>query len=248
MATDPASTVVRYRRPARLFHAACYLTTLVLLATGWWLLSGHEGQPSLLARVAGRSDVELHRQTGWVLVGLVVIGLTLGVRATATFVRETARVDRGDGRWFLRWPRGAITGRFAPHRGHFDPGQRVANVAFVATLGALIASGIALTTLHGGPTFVWLVRVHRYATYVLLPLVGIHLVLAIGVLPGYHGAWRSMHFGGRTPKTTVERLWPASAPVPDGDPGTSIRSGLVECDDTRRVIAARHRDRPEKIR
>jgi formate dehydrogenase subunit gamma len=210
VATDPTGSVVRYRRPARLFHAACYLTTFVLLATGWWLLSGHEGEPSLLARLAGRPDAELHRQTGWVLSGLVAIGLTLGVRAAATFARETLRFDRGDVQWFLSWPRGAITGRFAPHRRHFDPGQRLANLAFVVTLGALIASGIALTTLHGGPTFVWLVRVHRYATYTLLPLIAIHVALAIGVLPGYRGAWRSMHLGGRTPNTTVQRLWPAS--------------------------------------
>jgi cytochrome b subunit of formate dehydrogenase len=223
VATDSPSTVVRYRRPARLFHTACYLTTFVLLATGWWLLSGHEGQPSLLARVAGRPDTELHRQMGWVLVGLVALGFTVGVRAAATFVRETARVDRGDGQWFLRWPRGAITGRFAPHRRHFDPGQRIANVAFVVTLGALIASGVALTTLHGGSTFVVLVRVHRYATYALVPLVAIHVVLAIGVLPGYRGAWRSMHLGGRTPRATVERLWPASTPLRNRERGDKIR-------------------------
>jgi formate dehydrogenase subunit gamma len=213
VATDSARTVVRYRRPARLFHTACYLATFVLLATGWWILSGHEGQPSVLAQVAGRSDIELHRQTGWVLAGLIVIGLTLGVRATVTFVRETLRFDRGDVQWFRRWPRGALTGRFAPHRRHFDPGQRLANVAFVVVLGALIASGIALTTLHGGPAFVWLVRVHRSATYALVPLVAIHVALAIGVLPGYRGAWRSMHLGGRTPSTTVARLWSASTPA-----------------------------------
>jgi formate dehydrogenase subunit gamma len=209
--SQPARWVVRYRRPARLFHAALYVTTLLLLATGWWLGSGHEGEPSVLAQLARRPDTELHKQLGWVLVGVVAVGLTVGVRAAATFVRETIRVDRGDVRWFVRWPRGALTGRFAPHRRHFDPGQRIANVVFVVVFGALVGSGVAMTRLHGGSTFVWLVRVHRYATYALALLVVMHVLLAIGVLPGYRGAWRSMHLGGRAPTTTVERLWPATA-------------------------------------
>jgi formate dehydrogenase subunit gamma len=206
------SHVVRYNRPARWFHTAVYLVSFVLLATGWWLWAGHEGDPSLLARVADRPDTELHRQTGWVLVVLAGAGLTLGIRGAYRFVRETVRVNRGDGRWFLHWPRGALTGRFAGHRGHFDPGQRIANVAFVVTFGTLIGTGIGLTTLHGGPTFVWLVRAHRYATVALAILVVGHVLLAIGLLPGYRGVWRSMHFGGRVPEATARRLWPRSVP------------------------------------
>jgi formate dehydrogenase subunit gamma len=125
-------------------------------------------------------------------------------------VREPARIDHGDGRWCRRWPVGALTGRFAPHRGHFDPGQRLANVAFVATLGTLIGSGVALTTLSGGPTFATLVRVHRGATYVLTVLVVGHVVVVSGVLPGYRGAWRAMVGRGRVPAATARRLWPGA--------------------------------------
>jgi cytochrome b subunit of formate dehydrogenase len=210
--------VVRYNRRTRWFHTVFYLVTLVLLATGWWLRTGREGDPSLLARLADRPDVVLHRQAGWVQIGLVAVGLTLGVRAAYRFARETVRVDRGDGRWFRRWLVGALTGRFAPHRGHFDPGQRVANVAFVATLGTLVVTGVALTAVKSGPDFVWLVRVHRYATYGLTVLVIGHVVLALGVLPGYRGAWRSMHFGGRTRESTARRLWPGSVPSPTDEP------------------------------
>ncbi len=121
--------------------------------------------------------------------------------------RETARVDRGDGRWFLRWPWGAATGRFAPHRGHFDPGQRIANLAFVATLGTLIVTGVAMTTLSGGPTFATMVRIHRGATYVLTALVVGHVLVVSGVLPGYRGAWRAM-VSGRVTRATARRLWP----------------------------------------
>ena len=54
-----------------------------------------------------------------------------------------------------------MTGRFARHEGHFDPGQRLANVAFVGALATVVVSGVALTTLSGGSTFATMVRVHR---------------------------------------------------------------------------------------
>jgi len=208
MATEVAGPVVRNNRRARLLHTAFYVVTLVLLFTGWWLLSGHEGRPSVLARLVDEPDVELHRQAGWALAAFAVVAVTLGARGAFTFVRETLRIDRGDGRWLARFPRAALTGRFTRHRGHFDPGQRIANIAFVATLGTLIGTGIGLTTVHGGPTFVWLDHVHRLATYVLAVLVAGHVLVAIGVLPGYRGVWRAMHLGGRVPAATARRLWP----------------------------------------
>jgi hypothetical protein len=177
------------------------------------LMTGHEGHPSLLARLAGESDVELHRTTGWVLLAVAIVAITLGARGTITFIRETLRINRGDARWFLRWPTAVLTGRFAKHRGHFDPGQRLANIAFVATLGTLVGTGIALTTLHGGSTFARVARVHHDATYVLTGLVVAHVIIASGVLPGYRGAWRAMHLGGRPPTTTMRRLWPNEAPA-----------------------------------
>jgi len=206
--TEVAGPVVRNNRRARLLHTGFYLVTLVLLFTGWWLLSGHEGRPSVLARLVDEPDVELHRQAGWALAALAAVAVTLGARGALTFVRETLRVNRGDGRWLARFPLGAVTGRFGHHRGHFDPGQRVANLAFVATLGTLIGTGIGLTTVHGGPTFVWLDHAHRVATYVLAVLVAGHVLVALGILPGYRGVWRAMHLGGRVPAATVRRLWP----------------------------------------
>jgi cytochrome b subunit of formate dehydrogenase len=227
MATDDA--VVRYNRATRLFHAAVYLVTFLLLGTGWWLRTGHEGRPSVAARILDTPDTEVHRRAGWVLTVLFGLGLTLGVRAAYRFVRETVRVNRSDWRWFVRWPIGALTGRFAAHRGRFDPGQRIANIGFVVTFGALLVSGIGLTTVHGGPSFVWMVRVHRYATYGLTALVSVHLVMALGLLPGYRGVWRGMHLGGRTPKATARRLWPATVPHEDDvaprSPGESITRG-----------------------
>ena len=199
---------MRNTRAARRLHTALYLVTFVLLATGWWLRTGHEGQPTVLADLLGTPDTEVHRTAGWVLVGLAVGGPVAGLRGTRTFVRETLRVDRGDGGWFRRWPRGTLTGGFGRHRGHFDPGQRLMNLALVGAFGAVIVSGVSLTVLSGGPTFATMVRVHRGATYMLTALVAGHLVVATGLLPGYRGVWRAMHGRGRVPEATARRLWP----------------------------------------
>jgi cytochrome b subunit of formate dehydrogenase len=204
----PDARVVRYRRPARLVHAAVYVLTFALLYTGWWLLSGHEGEPSVLARVFDQPDTELHEQLGLVLVAVVVLALVVGIRGVITFVRETFRFRRSDLRWLWCWPRSAFDGRFPPHEGHFDPGQRLLNVLVVASLGVLAATGIGLRNVHGGPDYVWLLRTHRITTYALVALVIGHVVVALGILPGYRGVWRSMHLGGRVPRRVAERLWP----------------------------------------
>jgi formate dehydrogenase subunit gamma len=187
-----------------------YLTTFALLFTGWWLLTGHEGRPCALASALGRSDIDVHERAGWLLVALGGVALTFGARASWTFVRETARVDRGDARWFVRWPIGALTGRFARHRGHFDPGQRVLNGALVVAFVVTVGSGVLLLSAPPGATFAQLDRVHRYGTYALTALIAGHILVAIGILPGYRGAWRGMHLGGRVPRRTARRLWPAS--------------------------------------
>jgi formate dehydrogenase subunit gamma len=201
--------VVRNNAATRWFHGATFAVTAVLLATGWWLRTGHEGQPSLVARVFDAPDTDVHTNAGWLLVAVLGVGVTVGVRAAWTFARETLRVDRGDPRWLLRWPVGALTGRFARHDGHFDPGQRLANVAFVGAFATVVVSGVALTTLSGGPTFATMVRVHRGATYVLTALVIGHLVLVSGLLPGYRGVWRAMVGRGRIPRRIARRLWPS---------------------------------------
>jgi len=202
-------TVVRNNAATRWFHAATFAVTAVLLATGWWLRAGHEGRPSVIARLLEAPDTEVHRRAGWLLVVVLAAGVTLGIRAAWTFARETLRVDRGDARWLLRWPAGALTGRFARHEGHFDPGQRLANVAFVGAFATVVVSGVALTTLSGGPTFATMVRVHRGATYLLTALVIGHLVVVSGLLPGYRGVWRAMVGRGRVRARIARRLWPS---------------------------------------
>ncbi len=207
-ATGTASRLERHSRRARLFHTAVYLATLVLLLTGWWLLLGKEGSPSPLARAFGVPDPRLHVWFGRALAVLALAPVALGRRGIATFVRETIRRDRGDALWWWRWPVGAVTGRFGRHEGHFDPGQRVANMMIVGSLGVLTATGIGLTILHGGRVFASLAKIHEWATFVLTPLLAGHVLIALGLLPGYRGVWRSMHLGGRVSEATAKRVWP----------------------------------------
>jgi cytochrome b subunit of formate dehydrogenase len=206
-ATAPA-VVRRYSRRTRWFHAATYVTVLVLLFTGGWLVAGGEGEPSPVARATGLPDTAIHTYAGWVAAALAALAVTVGARAARTFLIESVRLDRGDARWFVRWPAAVFTGRFPRHEGHFDPGQRVANVVLVLLLAALIGSGVGLTQITGGPGFVWLQLVHRWATYLVTPILVGHVVIASGVLPGYRGVARAMHLGGRLRRDVAQRIWP----------------------------------------
>lgn len=205
----PDKGVERYSRRARWFHALVYIGGFTLLATGWWLLLGREGDPSPVARLTRIPDTSLHKIIGWAFALSVLLGCLIGWRAALTFVRESLHVARSDGKWFVRWPAALLTGRFAWHDGHFDPGQRILNLLTTVFLLALTLSGVGLVIVHGGPTFVWLARVHKWSTYVITPLIAGHIVVASGILPGYRGVWRSMHLGGRLDRRVAQRLWPA---------------------------------------
>ena len=215
MATDhrkgaaDVGVVERYRRPARWFHALAYASVLVLLGTGWWLLAGREGRASPLALLAGMSDISLHKLVGWILAGLALAGALLGTRAIPPFVAESLRLRRSELGWFPRWPAAVFTGRFGWHQGRFDPGQRILNVTLILGLIVLVGSGAGLAIVHGGPTFVLLAMVHKWTTYPVTALIVGHVLIASGVLPGYHGVWRSMHLGGRLDVRVARRLWPA---------------------------------------
>jgi len=202
-------TIERHNRATRWFHAVVYLVSLTLLATGWWLLLGGEGKPSLLARVIGVPDTSLHKMTGWAFALIAILGCVVGWRGARTFVAESLRIARSDGRWFARWPAALKTGRFGWHDGHFDPGQRILNLVMVLSLSTLVLSGLGLVTVHGGPSFVWLARVHKWSTYVATPMIVGHILIASGILPGYRGVWRSMHLGGKLDRSVAQRLWPA---------------------------------------
>lgn len=204
----PTAVVERYNVRTRWFHAGVYLTVLVLLLTGWWLTLGREGQPSLLAELVNQPDTEIHTATGWAFVVVAAAGVLVGWRGAWTLVSDSVRFRRSDLRWFGRWPVALVTGRFGRHEGHFDPGQRIANLVLIVLLLALAVSGIGLLAVSGGPTFVWFHRVHRWSTFLFTPVIIGHIVIASGILPGYRGVARGMHLGGRLRRGTAERIWP----------------------------------------
>jgi cytochrome b subunit of formate dehydrogenase len=202
------SGLQRYTRRTRWFHAGVYLFTFVALATGLWIDLGQEGRASFLARLLNRPDIVIHEDAGWILAGLTVAAVIFGYRGIATFVIESLRYRRGDGAWLSGWPKAALTGKFRSHDGHFDPGQRIANIILAGGLLVLIGSGIGLVFVHGGLLFVRLAFIHRWTTYLVLPVIAGHVIVASGLLPGYRGVWRSMHWGGRVKAETAGRLWP----------------------------------------
>ncbi|GAB3742731.1 cytochrome b/b6 domain-containing protein [Microlunatus parietis] len=214
MATDhrsrlPVATVERNRRGTRWLHAGIYVSTLFLLATGGWLWLGREGDPTVLAAITGVPDIDLHKIIGVLLAGLGLVGAGYWLRRIGGFLRETFRWDAGDLRWLARWPVAVFTGRFRRHEGDFDPGQRLANLILVGGLLILVLSGLGLIMVRGGPLFVVLHWLHLVVTFPVAAMIIGHVLIASGVLPGYRGAWRAMHLGGRLPRTVARRLWPA---------------------------------------
>ncbi|MGH3387045.1 MAG: cytochrome b/b6 domain-containing protein [Nocardioidaceae bacterium] len=215
--TDPTTTteresaaphVERNNRRTRWFHAGVYVAVLALLGTGWWLWAGQEGRPSVLAKATGISDASLHTWVGWAFAVGAPLGTLVGWRAARTLLRDSVQYRRSDLGWFRRWPVALATGRFGRHEGHFDPGQRLANLVVLLSLALLVGSGVGLALVSGGPSFVWFNRVHRWSTYLFTPVIAGHILIGAGVLPGYRGVWRAMHLGGRLRRRDAERVWP----------------------------------------
>ena len=74
----------------------------------------------------------------------------------------------------------------------------------VAVALQILASGFAAGAVYG------LVAVGHSLVFRLTGVVHFAFgeLIALGVLPGYRGVWRSMHFSGRIPIETAWRVWP----------------------------------------
>jgi cytochrome b subunit of formate dehydrogenase len=226
---EPARAPLRNGRQARWLHTVIYLSTLFLAYSGIAVLL--EGHPALARPLGGHVPTATsHRLVGY---GLLIAAALIAVvwwRAAGRFVANSVRFSRIDLRWLAGYPRMALApGRSepAPHRGHFDPGQRVFNVLLVLTFLVLGVTGIVM----GMPerflpsVFGWSLRIHELATWVLIGLVAGHLLLASGLLPGYRGVWRAMHLGGRVPAATARRLWPLWSTAPQRQRATARNAG-----------------------
>jgi formate dehydrogenase subunit gamma len=199
-------TVERYNRGTRMFHAAIYLGVLADLISGWWFVLG-DYRPSVLEDLTGIGDQWIHEYVGLGLIGVAVLGCAIGWRAVRTFTAESLYFRAADARWFLRWPRALRTGRFEYHDGHFDPGQRIANIVLTLTLTSLVVTGVGALYLPR-PLSITAFDLHRWSAFLITPVLVGHIIVAAGILPGYRGAWRSMHLGGRLPADVARRIWP----------------------------------------
>lgn len=208
----PGERLLRNGPAARRLHAALYLVTLALLASGVALLG--EGIRPLESVFGGHvASARAHRALGSALIAAAVLLALTRPRAVRWFLAESARFRRRELSWFAAYPTFVLRpsrNAPAPHEGHFDPGQRVFNLVVVVALLALSATGVLMSFPRAfvPAVFAWSLRIHRAATWALLAAVAGHVLVASGVLRAYRGVWRAMHAGGRVPRELAERLWP----------------------------------------
>ena len=189
-----------------------YVVTPFLFLSGISVLG--EGKPAIEAILGGHvSAAHWHRWIGFVLIGSGVLVLVVRPRASRGFLRDSLTFRRSELKWFTTYPSFlAAPRRHAPerHRGHFDPGQRVMNVAVLLCFAALSVTGVMMAFAQAitPGAFAWSLRVHRLATWLLAAAVVGHVLVASGVLRAYRGVWRAMHRGGRVQTRLAHRLWP----------------------------------------
>jgi cytochrome b subunit of formate dehydrogenase len=173
-----------------------------------------EGRPALEAILGGHvAAAHWHRWIGFGLIGAALLVALVRPRSSGRFLLDSARFARGDLRWFASYPGFLVRPdrrRPAPHRGHFDPGQRLLNCVIVLSFLVLSVTGIVMSFPQRvvPEAFAWSLGLHRLATWVLAAAVAGHVAVASGILPGYRGAWRAMHGDGRVPISLARALWP----------------------------------------
>ncbi|MGH2404355.1 MAG: cytochrome b/b6 domain-containing protein [bacterium] len=213
--TRRGDRILRNGPGARSLHAAVIITAAFLLVSGVALMWGLSSVQDVLGGhvAAGR----WHRWIGFgVIIALGLLVPVLRFHDASRFVSESVRFRRADLRWFLSYPLFVLrpSRHGLPwHAGHFDPGQRALNIAFVAAFIALSVTGLLMAFPDRFQPFVfaWSLRVHRIATLVFVGLAMAHIVVASGLLPAYRGTWRAMWGSGRVDRSLAQRLWPGWA-------------------------------------
>lgn len=209
---EGSKRVLRNAWRARGLHTALFLAAGFLLVSGVAFLWEVFAVQDLLG-----GHVAAARWHRWVGMGLVVtLGLLVPLlrpRAVLTFIRESIRFSRPELRWFRSYPGFALglsRHTLPRHGGHFDPGQRLFNLALVAAFLALSVTGVlmAFPDRFQPLVFAWSLRIHRIATWLFVALAAAHILVASGLLPGYRGVWRAMLGSGRVDRSLALGLWP----------------------------------------
>lgn len=207
-----SARIRRHGAAARWLHGINALAMLLLVGSG--LAIGERLPPGWVATLGGHERLnDLHQGLGLAL-GVAAVALALAVhRRTASWLRELCRFRLHEWRWPLELLRHALgPARHPPptHDGRLDPLQRLVMLLLLlsAVLVGLAGTGLLLAT--GAPRWLLalLVRLHVYASWLMLAALGLHVVAGVGILPTHRGIARSMFGDGTVPSGMAERLWP----------------------------------------
>lgn len=212
-------TVLRFNGVERAFHWTFALIFLALLGTGLALehpdLRGIPFYGSKLVR-------EVHLTLALLLLCLPALAASWdGFASVRAMLRAALAFRAADSAW-LRALGGHLVGRGGemPPQGRFNAGQKLnAYLTILATVG-LALSGVLIAPLHGPIPQAWrelLYQVHTVLAYAIIPLVAVHIGLALvwpptrpalsGMLSGrvaaawarrHHAAWLADVQDGRS--------------------------------------------------
>ncbi|MBN9151164.1 MAG: cytochrome b/b6 domain-containing protein [Micrococcales bacterium] len=137
---------------------------------------------------------------------------------TRCLVRDVTDFHRPDIHWplaFLRFSLHPERRRPAHHKGRFDPAQRVIFLGLGISLVLLVVSGLVLSLIPPSARVLlaWAVRIHIFATVMLLVCASIHVLAGSGLLPTHRGVTRAMFGSGRVRLSLARRLWPQWARI-----------------------------------
>lgn len=217
------SRVRRHGLTARLAHGLNALAIVVLLVTG--LALGDWFAPRAVALLGGHVAINgAHQYLGLAVVAALLLVACAWPRRTARLIAALRPLRRGDAGWLVSFARfwWRPTRYVAPfHDGRFDPAERVVLSLLIVALAVDGVSGVYLYVLPnwGRVAFVWAIRSHVIAAWVLLVLVGVHATVGLGVLATHRGITRAMFGDGTVSVSLARGLWPGwaarQAPVDD---------------------------------
>jgi cytochrome b subunit of formate dehydrogenase len=204
--------LLRHDGIARLIHLGAAILIIALVVSGFGL-AGLIPDP-LASLLGGHLAFDnLHMLFGLILSATLVLLPPLMLSRTRGLFQDVIDFRRSDIRWplaFLRFSLHPERHRPPHHKGRFDPAQRVIFLGLGLSLALLAVSGIALYLVPPSARILlaWVVRIHIFATVILLVCVSIHVLAGSGLLPTHRGVTRAMFGSGRVRLSLARRLWP----------------------------------------
>lgn len=197
-----APVILRFSATERAFHWSIALPTLVLLLSGLFLRFG--GLQALMVGYDHRVGLRLHLLAGVAVLFLPLLVVLLGDRRVLRWTgRALVQMDGADRRFLRdlpRWLRGDPEA--GGDVGRFNGGQKLNTLVSGLTLLLAAATGLFLWVFPPRPDGAGALQpvagalgfIHEMTTYVLLPVVGGHIFMAL-VHPRTRESFRGILFG-----------------------------------------------------